>query len=313
MSYKVFIDGQEGTTGLRIVDRLNAREDIELIKIDEENRKNVEVRAEKINQADISFLCLPDAASMEIVAAIPKDAKILDTSTAHRTNPEWVYGLPELCVEQKSKIQQSNRVAVPGCHATGFIVLTKPMVSTGLCSPDYPFFCESVTGYSGGGKKMIADYNASERSTEFLSPRQYGLTQNHKHLKEMKAMAGLTMNPIFTPILGDFYNGMLVTVPIHTRLLEKKVSAKEIHDVFKNYYKGSTIIQVMDFGFELENGLLASNTLADRDNLQLFIYGNDEQVLLTARYDNLGKGASGVAIQCMNIMLGLHEEKGLVL
>ena len=267
----------------------------------------------KINEADISFLCLPDAASMEIVAAIPKSAKILDTSTAHRTNAEWVYGLPELCKEQKSQIQQSNRVAVPGCHATGFILLTKPMVATGLCSPDYPFFCESVTGYSGGGKKMIGDYNAKDRSTEFLSPRQYGLTQNHKHLKEMKAMAGLTMNPIFTPILGDFYNGMLVTVPIHTRLLEKKVSAKEIHDVFKNYYKDSRMIQVMDFGFELENGLLASNTLADQDNLQIFIYGNDEQVLLTARYDNLGKGASGAAIQCMNIMLGLPEEKGLVL
>ncbi|MBN7772152.1 N-acetyl-gamma-glutamyl-phosphate reductase [Clostridium aminobutyricum] len=313
MSYKVFIDGHEGTTGLRIVDRLSARKDIEIININEENRKNIEARAEKINQADISFLCLPDAASIEIVSVIPKTAKILDTSTAHRTNPEWVYGLPELSPEQKSNIQHSNRVAVPGCHATGFIVLTKPMVASGLCAADYPFFCESITGYSGGGKKTIAAYHEEGRSEELSSPRQYGLTQQHKHLKEMKAMTGIEFNPIFTPVINDFYNGMLVTVPIHTRFLKTKASAADIHKLFKNYYKGSKLVKVADFGFELELGFLTANTLADKDNLQLFIYGNEEQVLLTARYDNLGKGASGAAIQCMNIMLGLPEEEGLVI
>jgi N-acetyl-gamma-glutamyl-phosphate reductase len=313
MSFKVFIDGQEGTTGLRIVDRLSNRKDIEILKIEGENRKNIEARSEKIKQADISFLCLPDAASMEIVSAVPETARILDASTAHRTNPQWVYGLPELCSEQKSKIKNSNRVAVPGCHATGFIVLTKPMIVSDLCAADYPFFCDSITGYSGGGKIMIAEYDDKHRAEELSSPRHYGLTQQHKHLKEMKAMTEIAFDPIFLPTVSDFYNGMLVTIPIHTRLLQTKTTAEQIHEIFKEYYKDSKFIEVMDFGFEIKNGLVASNSLADKDNLQIFIYGNDERVLLTARYDNLGKGASGAAIQCMNIMLGLPEDEGLVL
>lgn len=306
---KVFVDGSAGTTGLRIFERLGKRDDIELITISDEFRKDIDARRVAIEGADAAFLCLPDDAAKEIVAAVKSDkVKILDTSTAHRTDSGWAYGFPELSGEFREKIKTYNRIAVPGCHASGFIAVVYPLVSAKVLPKDYPIVSYSVTGYSGGGKKMIAEYQDKERDSELSSPRQYGLTQNHKHLKEMKAICGLSDNPVFSPIVADFYSGMVVSVPLFAKLLGKKVTAMDIHKILEEHYAGSKVVKVMPFGKE---GFLGSNNLSGKDTLEIEVTGNDERILVAARFDNLGKGSSGAAIQCMNLALGCEETSGL--
>ena len=313
MSYKIYIDGQEGTTGLKIRKRLWDREDVKLLAIAEEDRKHLDARLEMMRQADISFLCLPDAASKEIIAAADKGLRILDTSTAHRTDPSWVYGFPELSGLQREKIKNSNRVAVPGCHATGFIALVKPLVSGNIIDKGYPLVCHSVTGYSGGGKSMIAQYEEKDKSWYLDSPRQYALDQNHKHLAEMTAVADLDFPPVFHPIVADYYSGMLVTVSLHKRYMTKKFEPSELRKELAEYYKNQPVIRVKTQEEKPADGFMAANALAETDGLEIYVLGNEEQISLIARYDNLGKGASGAAIQCMNIMLDLPENMGLVL
>ncbi len=306
---KVFVDGSAGTTGLRIFERLSIRDDIELITISEENRKDLNCRKQAIESADAAFLCLPDDAAREIVAAVESKAvKILDTSTAHRTDDDWAYGFPELSVVFKDKITKSQKIAVPGCHASGFISLIYPLVASGIMNEDYPIVCYSVTGYSGGGKKMIAEYEAADRNEELDSPRQYGLTQNHKHLKEITAICGLSQKPIFAPIVADFYSGMVVSVPLYAKLLNGNPTAKDVHNLLCKHYEGHKVVKVMPFGRE---GFLGSNNLSGKDTLEIEVSGNDERILVAARFDNLGKGSSGAAIQCMNLALGFDETKGL--
>lgn len=306
---KVFVDGSAGTTGLRIFERLGKRDDIELITISDELRKDIDARRATIEGADAAFLCLPDDAAKEIVAAVKSDkVKILDTSTAHRTDSSWAYGFPELSGEFREKIKTYNRIAVPGCHASGFIAVVYPLVSAKVLPVDYPLVSYSVTGYSGGGKKMIAEYQDKERDSELSSPRQYGLTQNHKHLKEMKAICGLSDNPVFSPIVADYYSGMVVSVPLYAKLLGKKMTAMDIHKILEEHYAGSKVVKVMPFGKE---GFLGSNNLSGKDTLEIEVTGNDERILVAARFDNLGKGSSGAAIQCMNLALGCEETSGL--
>ncbi|MDD3169708.1 MAG: N-acetyl-gamma-glutamyl-phosphate reductase [Eubacteriales bacterium] len=313
MSYRIFIDGQEGTTGLKIRKRLLGREDLELLAIAEEDRKNTEARLKMMKRADISFLCLPDAASREIVERAEPGMRILDTSTAHRTNIDWAYGFPELSTIHRERIRGSNRVAVPGCHATGFISLVKPLISLGLIDADYPLVCHSVTGYSGGGKQMIATYEEKDRDGSLESPRQYGLEQNHKHLAEMAAVSGISFLPAFHPIVADYYSGMLVTVSLHGRLMKKKRKQDELRQELADYYNDQPVIKVMSRDEKPTDGFLAAGAMAETDGLELYVLGNEEQITLMARYDNLGKGASGAAIQSMNIMLNMPETKGLVL
>ena len=310
MKHKIYVDGQNGTTGLKIFDRLAAREDIEVLKIEEEKRKDLSARLEMVNQADITFLCLPDAASKEIAAAAPASARLIDTSTAHRTLDSWAYGMPELGIEQAEKIKNSNRVAVPGCHATGFVMLAYPLITCGIADADYPFTCHSVTGFSGGGKSMIAEYGAEDRDIALSSPRQYGLTQTHKHLPEMKAIPGLTYAPVFNPIVADYMCGMVVTIPLHNRLL-KVQNPELIRDVLAQFYKGNKLITVHPFAPTYEEGFIAANALAGKDTLEIFVCGHGEQTVLISRFDNLGKGSSGAAVECMNLMLGLAPETGL--
>lgn len=308
---KVFIDGSVGTTGLRIHERLSNRPDVELITIDEEHRKDLIYRKEAIESADAAFLCLPDSASIEIVDALGNSpVKILDTSTAHRTNPDWAYGFPELSQAHFDKLMSSNRIAVPGCHASGFCAIVKPLVSSGIIAPDYPIVATSVTGYSGGGKKMIAEYESADRDFEFSSPRQYGLTQKHKHLPEMKVICGLDFEPCFSPIVADFYSGMTVSIPLNARLLTKKLSVKDIHEVFATYYAGKKLVTVKDFGMD---GLLSTNSKSGKDSMEIIVTGNDDRILIASTFDNLGKGASGAALQCFNLISGADECEGLVL
>ncbi len=311
MATKVFIDGSVGTTGLRIHERLSQRPDIELITISEENRKELSARKEAILSADAAFLCLPDVASIEIIEAIASaPVKVLDTSTAHRTNPDWAYGFPELSKEFKEKLLASNRIAVPGCHASGFCSIVKPLVDNGIIPVDYPIACTSVTGYSGGGKKMIAEYEENDRSEIYDSPRQYGLTQKHKHLPEMKSVCGLDFEPCFSPIVADFYSGMTVSIPLAARLLSKKVTAKDIYDIFAEHYAGQKMISVRPFGQE---GMLGTNEMTGKDSMEIIVSGNDDRILIASTFDNLGKGASGAAIQCFNLITGTDETTGLVL
>ncbi len=306
--YNVFIDGAEGTTGLKIHEYFKKRDDINIIKIDEAKRKDLDERLTMIKKADISFLCLPDAASREIAAAAPADCRILDTSTAHRTNDDWVYGMPELSKGQREKIKGSNRVAVPGCHATGAILLIKPLLEAGYLNTDYPFSIFSLTGYSGGGKKMIADY---ESCKQVRSPGQYGITQNHKHLPEIMKATGLKTRPAFIPVVGHFFSGMEVTLPLSGELLQKGISSiKELTDMYKEYYDGNPMVSVKDTTGE--NGFIYSDRLSGSNLLEISVEGNIENPLAVATYDNLGKGASGAAVQNMNIMLGIDETKGLI-
>ena len=305
---KVFIDGKAGTTGLRIYERLSERSDIELMLLPEEKRKDVEARREALNTCDIAFLCLPDAAAIESVGLIENEnVRVLDTSTAHRTNPDWAYGFPELSPAHREKIMNSKRIAVPGCHASGFISLVYPLVEAGAISPDTLLTCHSLTGYSGGGKKMIAEYEDAEPDVALESPRQYGLNQNHKHLKEMKAITGINAFPAFCPIVADYYSGMLVTVPLFREQLNG-VTIEDIKKIYANKYHSDIVKYKDEIG---ENGFICSNKLSFDDSMEIFVEGNEDRILLMSRYDNLGKGASGAAIQNMNILLGTDEKAGL--
>ncbi len=308
---KVFIDGSSGTTGLKIHERFLGRSEIELLEIPDAERKDLHARLERICAADISFLCLPDAASREICEKIPEGVRVLDTSTAHRTQCGWVYGLPELSAQQREAIASANRVAVPGCHATGFLTLAAPLVKLGIAPADYPFTAHSITGYSGGGKQMIARYEAAGRPAGYDSPRQYALEQRHKHLPEMQAVAGLTDPPIFNPIVADYFCGMAVTLPLHARLLSRRIGPQDLAGALAAYYEGQRFITVHPWGELPEDGMLAANALAGSNRLEIYVFGTEERIVLTSRFDNLGKGASGAAVQCMNLMLGLPEDAGL--
>lgn len=315
---KIYIDGQEGTTGLKIKERFADRNDIELLRISEELRKDPAERARLINAADYVFLCLPDEASREAVSFIDKDndhVRIIDASTAHRTNPEWAYGFPELSAQHREKIVNSNRVAVPGCYASGFAAVVYPLVNNGIIPADYPVFAYATSGYSGAGKKAIAVYESDEKPFEFGSPRQYAMSQQHKHLPEMQAVSGLKFKPMFNPMVCDYFSGMVVSVPLQTRTLANPCTAAQIHEMYAKHYEGAKMVEVMPLMpiEEQKSFFLASNTLSGLDKLQVFVFGNDEQVLLCARLDNLGKGASGAAIQCLNIMMGIDETTGLAL
>ena len=310
---KIFIDGSEGTTGLRIHERFGQRDDIELIPISAELRKDVEERKRLINQSDITFLCLPDAAARESVSLVENEnVRIIDTSTAHRTEDGWAYGFPELSPVHRNRIKEGKRIAVPGCHATGFISLAYPIVSQGILPSDYPVAAFSLTGYSGGGKKMIAEYESDERPVELDAPREYALTQKHKHLKEMKKITGLSREPLFSPIVADYYSGMVVSLPLYIDYLKKETSPEKLAKFFAEYYAGEQFIKVMPYGAEEElKGMMAGNGCSGWDGLKIYVTGNEERVVLHAQFDNLGKGASGAAIQCLNIMLGCAENKGL--
>jgi len=309
---KIFIDGSEGTTGLRIFERFEKRDDIELLKIDSDKRKDPEEISRFINASDITFLCLPDAAAVEAVTYVKNDnVVIIDTSTAHRTQEGWAYGFPELSPSHREKIRNGKRIAVPGCHATGFISLVYPMIASGIMPKDYPLSAFSLTGYSGGGKKMIAEYESEGRDFELDSPREYALSQKHKHLKEMKAICGLDREPLFSPIVDSYYSGMLVTVPLYADMLGG-ASVEKVHEMFEKHYEGEPFIKVMPLGAEADTrGFLGSNNLSGFDGLQIFVTGNEERILLSSRFDNLGKGASGAAVQCLNIIMGCEESKGL--
>ena len=305
MRFKAFIDGAEGTTGLQLRTRLSAHRDIELLEIEPELRKDPAERKKLMNQSDVVFLCLPDVAAKEAVALVENPgAVVIDASTAHRTAEGWAYGFAELSEAHRRAIAEGKRIANPGCHATGFIASVYPLVSLGIAGRDYPFTCHSITGYSGGGKKMIAQYEASERPAEFDSPRQYGLGLTHKHLPEMQAVTGISSAPVFNPIVADFYSGMAVSVPIYSKLLEKKNSLEGVFDSLSEFYRGSELIKVCRAP---ESGFLAANEVEKTCRLNLYVMGNDAQMTLTAVFDNLGKGASGAAVQNMNIALGLPE------
>ncbi len=309
--YKVFIDGNQGTTGLRLFDRLSKRDDIELLTISEALRKDRNERRRLINESDITFLCLPDEASRESVSLCDNEnTVIIDTSTAHRTNPDWAYGFAELSAEHRQKIASSKRIAVPGCHASGFISIVYPLIANSIMPADYPVVCHSLTGYSGGGKKMINDYE-NEKRADLFAPGQYGLTQNHKHLKEMKVITGLEDFPIFTPIVDDYYSGMATTVPLFTKMLNS-TSLSEIHAMFCKHYKDSEFIEVLPLhGGESPVSMVYANEKSGKDSMKIFISGNEERVFITSVFDNLGKGASGAAVQCMNISMGIDETTSL--
>lgn len=306
---KVFIDGSAGTTGLRIYERLEKRNGIELIRLDEEHRKNADCRKEAVNSADIVFLCLPDDAARESVSLKENpNTVIIDTSTAHRTASDWAYGFPELSAAHREKILLSDKIAVPGCHASGFIALVYPLIESGILTETALLSCFSVTGYSGGGKKMIAEYESEERNVCLSSPRQYGISQQHKHLPEMAAVTGLLSPPVFSPVVGDFYSGMTVTVPLFESMING--TAEDIKNVYKEKYAGPIVKYCESID---ENGFIAANKLSFADSMEISVCGNGDRILLIAEYDNLGKGASGAAIECMNLKLGLDDATGLEL
>ncbi len=306
---KVFIDGRAGTTGLRIYERLAGREDISLIRLDEQDRKDPQARKAALQEADIAFLCLPDASAIEAVELAGKSkVAIIDTSTAHRTAEGWTYGFPELS-GQRERLKDAARIANPGCHATGFISLVRPLVERGLLSADAVLTCFSLTGYSGGGKKMIAEYTSKTRSPLLDAPRQYGLGQGHKHLPEMRAVCGLDSEPLFCPIVGDFYSGMEVTVPIPASMVKGGIEA--VRDCYRDYYSGGLVRFRACDAEDPEGGFLSAAAFSGRDDMEITVCGNSERILLISRFDNLGKGASGAAIQNMNILLGTDEAKGL--
>ena len=312
MSVKVFIDGSAGTTGLRIADRLAARPEIELLSISEEGRKDVNERAKVINSADLAFLCLPDAASREVMPLLRPDVKVLDTSTAFRTDPNWVYGFPELR-GQKEKIKNSYRVAVPGCYASGFISIMRPLVELGLAGAGDFYSCTGISGYSGGGKKMIADYESPDRPahSKLDAPKSYGLGLAHKHLPEMQKISGLGRTPAFVPVVCDYYSGMQVLVPLDLKLAG--TTAEAAAEGIANYYRDGATVKVHALNEALPENGLYSNAMAGSDRMELYLTVNaaGDQMMLVSLFDNLGKGSSGAAIQCMNLMLGLDEVAGL--
>ncbi len=306
--YKVFIDGSAGTTGLKILSRLSDRKDISLITLTEENRKDLSARKDAINLADLAFLCLPDAAAIEAVSLIENsNVKVIDTSTAHRTNPAWAYGFPEL-KGYREKIEKSYRIANPGCHASGFISLINPLIDKGILDKNIFISGVSLTGYTGGGKKMIAEYEGDDKPKSYDAPRQYGLGQNHKHLPEIKGVCGLENPPILMPIVGDFDRGMQVTIPLFRKDINGTVD--DIKNAYKELYTGN-IVKYSD-GVD-ENGFLSAVNMKGKDGMVVSVYGNEDRILLVSCFDNLGKGASGAAIQNMNILLGVPEETGLIL
>ena len=303
---KVFIDGSAGTTGLRIVDRLQQRNDLELLILPEDLRKDPDSRKDALASADIAFLCLPDDAAKESAAlAAGSKVKIIDTSTAHRVDPGWVYGMPELS-GLRQKITDSSRIANPGCHASGFVALVAPLVQAGILSGDAQLSCFSLTGYSGGGKKMIAQYESTDRDPLLGAPRQYALGQSHKHLKEMAQLCGLENAPVFCPVVADFYSGMEVTVPLFANQL--KGNLEDVKALYRSYYSQGLIH--FDEAADPDS-MLSALAYSGRDDMGVSVFGNEDRIILTARFDNLGKGASGAAIQNMNILLGLPESTGL--
>ncbi len=308
--YKVFIDGAHGTTGLKIHEYLDPREDIEILTLPEERRKDLGARVRRAEEADVSILCLPDDAARELADAVPGDVRLIDTSTAHRVDPDWVYGMAELAPDQRKRIKKANRVANPGCHATGFIALVKPLVAAGVCDPKYPFTSFCVTGYSGGGKKMIARHQSQDRPDYLKSPGQYGLPQKHKHLAEMMKMTGIAFAPSFEPIVGDFYSGMVMSVPLRRELMSRVLGPGELRDLYAEYYKDEALISV-NSGWP-EDGFIHGSVAEGKNNLEIFVAGNEDRPLVISRFDNLGKGASGAAVQNMNLMLGIEETKGLI-
>lgn len=304
-----YIDGQEGTTGLQIQQRLEAHPHVQLLAIDPERRKDPAARKELLNQADVAFLCLPDAAAREAVSLVENPhTRIIDASTAHRVSPGWDYGFPELSPSHRAAIAASKRIANPGCHATGFLAAVYPLVALGIAGKDYPFTCHSVTGYSGGGKSMIAQYQQPEREPALNSPRQYGLGLQHKHLPEMQHVPGLQEPPVFNPIVADFYSGMAVSVPLTLRLLARKLTRNQLLWELRQYYAGSPLVTVRDIP---EDGFLPGNAMSGLPGLVLYVLGNDRQITLASLFDNLGKGASGAAVQNMNIAFGLEETLSL--
>ena len=312
MKTKVFIDGSEGTTGLRIFERFEGRDDIELLKIPTELRKDPATIEQYINASDITFLCLPDAAAIEAAAMAKDDVVIIDTSTAHRTEAGWAYGFPELSKEHRDAVRNGKRIAVPGCYASGFIGVGYPLVKEGILPADYPVSVFAVSGYSGGGKKLIAAYEEEGRDKKFDSARMYAWGQSHKHLKEMKKITGLAAEPLFCPMTTNYHSGMIVQVPLFADLLAKKVTPEELREFYAEYYKDEKFIRVLPFGADVEaGGALFSDACAGWDGMEILVTGNSDRMVVATRFDNLGKGASGAAIQCMNIVLGCDEAKGL--
>ena len=310
MKAKIYIDGQSGTTGLQIYERIGAREDLELLRIDEDKRHDPAERKKFLNSADIVFLCLPDDGAREAVAMIDNPAvRVIDASTAHRTAEGWTYGFPELSKEQRAAIASGKRIANPGCHATGLISSAAPLVRMGILPADYPLTCYSLTGYSGGGKKMIADYEGPDKGTHREAPGIYGLTLKHKHIPEMQKMAGLKNPPVFMPVVDDYYKGMATTILLHNARLNGHPSAADICEKLQEYYAGEYFVTVRPF--EAAPGTIYANELAGTNRLELIVCGHEHQTTVTALFDNLGKGASGAAVQNMNIMLGLDEATGL--
>ncbi len=308
MKPKIFIDGQEGTTGLQIYDRLGKRTDIDLLLIENSKRKDTGERRRLLNTADIVFLCLPDASAIEAVSLIENDTtRVIDASTAHRTDCNWVYGFPELSNEHRRRIVDAKRISNPGCHATGFTAIVYPLVTRGVIPKDYPLTCISNTGFSGGGKKMIADYT-QDRTADMYSPRMYGLNQQHKHIPEMVAVSGLERAPIFCPIVDDYYSGMATTVTLFNDLLPGKPAATDIHAILTEYYQGQGFVEVAPF---MSSGFLESNWGVETNKLKITVCGSDTHTTVTSNFDNLGKGASGAAVQNMNLMLGFEEDAGL--
>ena len=315
MKKTVFVDGQHGTTGLMIRERLSSRKDIEVIEIQEDKRKDPTARKKLINEADIVFLCLPDDAARESVSLITNRAVcVIDGSTAHRVAEGWVYGLPELKKGQRALIKDSHRVTVPGCHATGFILMLYPLIARGIVGDDYPISCHAVAGYSGGGRAMIADYEAPGAPDDIKNPRPYALGLNHKHIPEMTIFAGLKRPPIFAPTVVNVYAGEIISIPLAAGHLKKRLDAAGVREVLAEYYAGARFIKVMPYPADdfLKNGYLTFTDCNGTNNLEIFVSGSKDRILLSARYDNLGKGASGAAVQNMNIMLGIEEATGLL-
>jgi N-acetyl-gamma-glutamyl-phosphate reductase len=315
MKKTVFVDGQHGTTGLKIHERLTGRNDIEVIEIPEDKRKDPHTRKKLINEADIVFLCLPDDAARESVSLITNSAvRVIDGSTAHRVAAGWVYGLPELKKGQRALIKKATRVTVPGCHATGFILMLYPLVAQGIVGPDYPVTCHAVAGYSGGGRALIADYEKPGVPNDVKNPRPYGLGLKHKHVPEMTKFAGLNRPPVFAPTVVNVHSGEIISIPLIADYLKKQLSAAEIRETLADYYTEEHFIKVMPYPANdyLRNGCLTFTDCNGTNNLEIFVFGNKDRILLSARYDNLGKGASGTAVQNMNIMLGIEESTGLL-
>ena len=303
---KIFIDGSQGTTGLKIFDRLSKREDIELITLSEQLRKDINARKQALNNADIAFLCLPDAAAIEAISLIDNENTIvIDTSTAHRTDDGWAYGFPELSEDFENKLKNSKRIAVPGCYASGFIALVKPLVDAGFVDKDICIACHAISGYSGAGKNGIAQYEDKNRDALLDAPREYALTQQHKHLKEMKIISGLQNEPIFSPYICDYFCGMVMTVPLFKKDLKYGKTAEDIKALYKEKYNSDIVKYKESID---ENGFIAGNKMGEKDSMEITVCGNDDRILLIARYDNLGKGASGAAVQCLNVKMGIEPE-----